>query len=329
MKIGVVGTGMIVPEFLRVAKQLDKAEISAIYGLPRNEQVLQQLCDAYSIARYFTDYDAFLQSDIDTVYVAVPNHLHYEMTKAAILAGRHVLLEKPFTSNFAQAQELFRLAEKHGTLLFEAIPNIYTPAYAQTPAQLSKLGNIKLVSMNYSQYSSRYDAFKRGIVKPVFDPQQAGGALMDLGVYNVHFVLGLFGEPLSLHYTANIEGGIDVSGVLTMKYPTFTATLTAAKDCKAPCHITLQGDSAYLHSTCPANEYRDFSVVANDGSRLALQSRDEQHRLYHELNYLIDAVKRSDRAAMERARRQTLAVMKVLDEARRQVGLPTLEQRAD
>ncbi len=75
-----------------------------------------------------------------------------------------------------------------------------------------------MVQCNFSQYSSRYHDFCAGQGLASFDPECAGGALMDLGVYNVSYVVGLFGSPNKVHYAANMERGIDTSGVLTMEY---------------------------------------------------------------------------------------------------------------
>ena len=88
-----------------------------------------------------------------------------------------------------------------------------------------------MVQCNFSQYSSRYHDFCAGKVWPSFDPACAGGALMDLGVYNVSYVVGLFGSPNKVHYAANITRGIDTSGVLTMEYRSFKAVSINAKRC--------------------------------------------------------------------------------------------------
>ena len=78
----------------------------------------------------------------------------------------------------------------------------------------------------------------------MFDPACAGGALMDLGVYNVSYIVGLFGEPNQVHYTANVERGIDTSGILTMDYTGFKAVSMAAKDCAAPARCIIQARRA-------------------------------------------------------------------------------------
>ena len=118
---------------------------------------------------------------------------------------------------------------------------------------LPRIGRVKLVQCNFSQYSSRYDAFCKGETPPVFDPNCAGGALMDLGVYNVSYIVGLFGEPNQVKYTANIERSIDTSGILTMEYSGFRAVSIAAKDCAAPARYVIQGTKGYILQKSTAN----------------------------------------------------------------------------
>ena len=85
-----------------------------------------------------------------------------------------------------------------------------------------------------------------GDVQPAFDPACAGGALMDLGVYNVSYIVGLFGEPNQAKYTANMERGIDTSGILLLKYPDSLCQCTGAKDCAAPGSVQLIGDAGRI-----------------------------------------------------------------------------------
>ncbi len=94
-----------------------------------------------------------------------------------------------------ELDELIKIAKQQNCLLFEAITNQYLPTYQDIKEKLNEIGKIGIISSNYSQYSSRYDAFKRGEILPVFDVNQSGGALMDLNIYNIHFVVGLFGKP--------------------------------------------------------------------------------------------------------------------------------------
>ena len=126
MKLGIVGSGMIVKDFLKMFNELNGIELLGISA--RNEENLKNLCVQYPIERYYLSYEEMLENkDIDTIYVTVPNDLHFIMSKKALLAGKNVICEKPFTTNLKEALELKEIAEKEDLFLLEAIPNRFFP----------------------------------------------------------------------------------------------------------------------------------------------------------------------------------------------------------
>ncbi len=189
MKLGIVGSGMIVGDLLSFIHDIKDIQLIHISGTRRSEEKLKQLKEEHDFLRYSTDYQNLLDDqEVDTIYVALPNHLHYEYAKRALLANKHVILEKPLTSTYEEAKELQELAILKKLFLWEAITNQYLPNYLKIKELLPELGNIKIVECNYSQYSSRYDAFKEGNILPAFDYKKSGGALMDLNIYNIHLL---------------------------------------------------------------------------------------------------------------------------------------------
>lgn len=322
MNIGILGSGLIVPDFLEAASKIREYNFHGICATERSKERMEKLSKDYGIKHIYTNYDEMLDNeDIDVIYVAVPNSLHYSFTKKALLKNKNIILEKPFTSNYDEAKELAELAEEKGLYLFEAITNQYFPNYLKIKELLPELGDVKIVQLNYSQYSSRYDQFKKGNVLPVFDPKKSGGALMDLNVYNIHFVLGLFGEPKSINYFANIERGIDTSGILVLNYPTFKCVAVGAKDCKAPTSINIQGDKGYIHSDCPANVLSTFTYGSNLGKEEEFNLNTNKERLYDELVAFKDIVLNKDFEKNLKQLKHSLNVMKILDEARKQAGI--------
>lgn len=322
MKTAILGVGSIIPEFLKAAAALDGLELYAIFGREHNLERMKELQEKHRICKIYHDYDELLaDGQIEAVYVALPNHLHYSFALKALEKKKHVAVEKPFASTYQQAKTLVDAAAKNKCIVFEAISNQYMPNYGKTRELLSELGTVKIIQMNYSQYSRRYDKFKEGIILPVFDPQMAGGALMDLNVYNIHYILGLFGKPDAVHYTANVERGIDTSGILTMEYPSFQCVCVGAKDCKAPVSINIQGDRGYIHSDDPANAYNTFSFVDNDGKTTEYSLNGGMPRLYHEFQVFVDMVKKNDLELAGKYNQHSLDVMEILDEGRRQVNV--------
>lgn len=110
MKTAILGAGTIVPDFLETAKEVDEIELYAIFGRESSVLKMQELQTKYDIAHIFCDYRELLADrKLELVYVALPNDLHYSFAKQALEAGKHVILEKPFTANREQARELIPL----------------------------------------------------------------------------------------------------------------------------------------------------------------------------------------------------------------------------
>ena len=321
MKLGIIGAGKIVREFLPKLIKMPELEIRALLCGPRHREEAEELCRSFGVPETVTTFDELCAAGIDTVYIAVPNHLHFEYCRRALEAGCNVIVEKPMTSDFREAEKLGQLAESRGLMLFEAITTRYFPGYEMLREWLPEIGTVKQVNCSYCQYSSRYDAFRRGEILPAFDPACAGGALMDLNLYNVHFVMGLFGCPDSADYLANIEKGIDTSGTLLLRYPGMTAVCTAAKDCSAPFSFVIAGTDGYLTTQYPPNLLGRVTLHRNRGAEECFDDEMSQQRMLPEFRFFADCIARQDYAACRERLTQSLAVSKVLTEARRKAGI--------
>lgn len=293
MKLGILGTGMIVQDVLPTFNELDFEKVY-ILSTPKTLEHTKQLVDKYHLDGMYLDYDELLASDIDTVYVALPNFLHYSFSKKALEAGKNVICEKPITSNYKEFKELRDLAKEKNLIIVEAMTVHYMPAYQSVKDKLKDLGKIKIVTLNYSQYSSRYNAFKEGMILPAFDYHKSGGALYDLNVYNIHFIVGLFGKPLSVHYLPNIEKGIDTSGILTLDYDTFKAVSIGAKDCKAPLMNTIQGDEGNIVVNTPVSRITTYTYNTNSGESIDIDLNEDKHAMSYEFKQFIKMIDEKD-----------------------------------
>ena len=316
MRLGIFGTGMIVKEVLPVLAATEGLELVAILATPGSLQTGQALAQTYGMAYASSQLEDILSdSSIDTVYVALPNHLHHAYSRKALLAGKHVICEKPFTLNLADFDDLAQLAQERGLFLLEAITNQYLPEFAALKNRLPELGAPKLLLANFSQYSSRYNAFQEGQLPPAFDPEKGGGALRDLNIYNIHLIVGLFGQPKGVAYVANCQRGVDTSGVLTLDYGDFQAVLLAAKDCDAPGLISLQGNQGTLSVAGRANSLGPISFQAIHGARQDLDILPASHRMAPEFAAFVAIVDSQDQARADQALAHSRAVMVVLDQA--------------
>lgn len=343
MKIAVVGTGLIATYALPNLAHWGW-DVVAIVGTERSAQKTRELAASYH-AQAFTSYDDFLATvtaastaadapvaaatsasataatlSCDAVYIAVPNHLHYQLTLQAICAGLNVILEKPFASNATEAFELACAARNAGVFLLEAITTLYQPNYRKLQEWLGRIGQVHIASTNYSQYSSRYDAFCAGTILPAFDPAKAGGALMDLGTYCISWLVGLFGKPASVHYEANIERAIDTSGITTLDYGDFKAVAIAAKDCGAPTSNLIQGTKGYLIQELSPSVGGAVTLHLNDGTEEHFDAA-LSNRMEAEFCEFARIIRQNDYAACEHRLEQSLVIAQVLTEARTSAGI--------
>ena len=322
MKLGIVGSGMIVGDLLSFIEQIPEIELVHISGTKRSEEKLRTIYQEHHFQRYSTSYDELLNDEqVDTIYIALPNHLHYTYALQALEAQKNVILEKPMTSNIEEAKELQRVATSNRLFLWEAITNQYLPNYHKIKSLLKDLGKIKVVECNYSQYSSRYNAFKEGNILPAFDYTKSGGALMDLNIYNIHLLVALFGAPKTVQYQANIEKNIDTSGIITLDYVKFKAVLIGAKDCKAPIMTSIQGDQGCIVLDTPANNASRFKVLKNDQSEMEYNEQNGKHRMYFEFVEFVKIIEQKDYQRAEEMMEKSLIAMEIATKARQSAGV--------
>lgn len=321
MKLGIVGSGRIVNEFLTITKYLKEVELTAIFGTRRSESILNDFRDQYNIKNVFVSYEEFLRCKMDTVYIALPNHLHFQYALTALEAGKNVIIEKPFTSNYNEAKRLSNEATQNHLFLFEAISNQYLPNYKKIKELVPSLGKVKIVQCNYSQYSSRYNEFKEGNVLPAFSPVCSGGALMDLNIYNIHFVVGIFGSPKNIEYFPNMERGIDTSGILILDYETFKCVCVGAKECKGPSISIIQGDLGFIYSDTPLNFCENFEIKLNDGTCHLIDENNYTHRMINEFAEFVEMIESKEFAKCFHMLEHSLIVSEVQTIARTKSGI--------
>ncbi len=318
MQLAIFGTGMIVQEVLPVLSNLKEIALEAILSTDRNLPQAATLAERYGINQYTSSVEDILGNPaVDTVYVALPNHLHYRYSRLALLAGKNVICEKPFTLTLAEYDDLVELAQAHDLFLLEAITNQYLPAFSALKKQAETLGQIKIVTANYSQYSSRYDRFMAGELPPAFDPQKGGGALRDINIYNIHLIVGLFGRPQSVAYHPNIWRGVDTSGILLLEYAGFQAVAVGAKDSTGVNGLSIQGNQGRVTMSGSTNSLGPVSYHSQQGEIKMVSPAPTEHRMAAEFRHFARILSRRDKNAVQKAIMHSRDVMVVLEAAAR------------
>jgi len=319
INVAVLGTGKIIPEAVSAMQSSGKFRVANIWGRPHSRDKAAALAERFGVEKFTCDpEDIAADPTIDFVYVGLVNSVHHEYAKKFLDAGKNVIVEKPFTTSAQEARDLIDTALSKRLYLFEAVTNLHLPNFFAIGDALPKIGSVKLVLCNYSQYSSRYDAYRdEHIVAPAFDPKTFGGALTDINVYNLNLVVALFGLPKKISYAANFGwNGIDTSGTVTMEYDGFIAQCTGAKDSGSPCFFSVQGDHGYIYSTSPPNELTEFELAVRGEPVKKFSLNQFDHRMVHEFVAFAEIFERGDYAAVERGLKTSLDVMTVLDAAK-------------
>lgn len=316
MKLGMVGSGMIVGDCLEAVEGLENVECAALCVREHSREKGRELCGKYHIPTLYTEYEELLKNaDIDFIYIGIVNTEHYSYAKRALEAGRNVILEKPFTVTAAQASELAEIAEEKSLFLWEAITTLYFPNFEYVRENLGRLGEIKLIQCNFSQYSSRYDRYLKGDIAPAFDPALCGGALYDLNIYNLHFVTALMGLPEKIVYYPNRgHNAVDTSGILVLGYDGFSAECAAAKDCSGPNFGIVQGTKGWLRVNGQTSICASVDVCL-EGRTETVNYNTGTHRMQHEFLAFEKYYREKNYEKCYVNLKHTVEVMKLLESA--------------
>ncbi len=320
IKLGTIGSGAIVHSILDNVKIEEGIRLVAVYS--RSEEKGKALAAEYGADKVYTEMDAFLADDeVNFVYIATPNLLHYEQTKKALLAGKNVICEKPFCTKAEQAHELVDLAREKHLFLVEAVPTAFLPNFDILRRELPRIGRVKLVLGNYSQYSSRYDRLLNGEVPNVFNPECGAGCLMDINFYNVYLNVALFGKPNDVVYYPNIYPGlVDTSGILIMCYDGFISQSAGAKDTWGVNSFQIEGEKGYIYITDGSNGIAEVRVVTKTSDEI-FNDQPNSDRWFYEVQNLTKLVLADDYDAIYERLDVMLDVVATLESSRKKAGI--------
>ena len=320
IRLGTIGSGMIVHSILDAVRVTEGIICGAVYS--RTLEKGQELAEQYEASKVYVNLEEMLaDEDINFVYVASPNLLHYEQTKAALLAGKNVICEKPFCTRAKQARELVDLAKERRLFLVDAVPTAFLPNFEILKQKLSEIGKIKLVLSNYSQYSSRYDLLKKGEIPNVFNPKFGGGRLMDINFYNVYLNVALFGKPREFVYFPNrYKSLVDTSGVLVMQYDGFVSQSAGAKDTWGVNSVQVEGEEGYIYIKDGSNGLAEIQVVTKEKEEV-FNCQENSNRWFYEVQNMTKMILEDDHAQNDRNLEVMMEVIEVLESARKEAGI--------
>lgn len=211
---GILGTGTIARKFAAGLAFLPEAELAAVGS--RRQATADRFGDEFNVPRRHASYEALANDpEVDVVYVATPHTSHKADSLLCLNAGKSVLCEKPFTVNAHEAAEVITLARSKGLFLMEAMWTRFIPSVVQLRQFLADglIGEVRLLTADLG-FRAELDPKHR-----LFNPELAGGALLDVGVYTVSFASMIFGPPSRITGMAHLgQTGVDEQSAMIFGY---------------------------------------------------------------------------------------------------------------
>ena len=323
LRWGILGTGWIAERFVEALHAHTRQRVVVVGS--RSAEKGAEFASRHGIERSLVGYEAVVaDGQVDIVYVATPHSEHRDNALLAIAAGKHVLIEKAFTRNLAEATEVVDAARAAGVVAMEAMWTRFLPHMDVVRQVLADgvLGEIETAFADHGQWFPRDPDFR------LFDPNKAGGAMLDLGVYPVsfaHFALGTPGAAVATGTKAFTGVDRQISAVLTgfaghpMAHGIVTTTLAAL----TPTSAFIAGDDARLEIPGPFYGPQVVTVRRRDGG-IAVSDEPGIHEhagLSFQAAHLATVIAEGRPESHLLPLDETLAVMATMDELRRQVGV--------
>lgn len=318
IRIGTVGTSNITQKFLSAAAESKRFCYDAAYS--RNLEKAKEFGKKFGAKKYYCSLKEMAEDrDLDAVYIASPNFLHFEQAMLFLKAGKHVLCEKSLASNSWEAEQMMECAKEHNVVLLEAIRPIFDPGYAAIESNISKLGKIRQVRLVFGRYSSKYDDFLEGKEPNIFNPNCSAGALMDMGVYCVHPLIGLFGFPEKLQSACvKLPNGIDGNGLILGTYPEMIAELSYSKISDSQLCNEIQGELGAM-MIADLSSPEDIKISYKNGNEEVLEVPVCDNNMVYEAIAFADAIE--NQKDITKYHEMSLLAMKLMDEIRKQQGI--------
>ncbi len=278
-----------------------------------------EFADKFTIPNRHQGYEALVNDpEVDVIYVSTPHPWHHEHALLALNAGKHVLLEKPFTINAREAQEIKDLAASKGLFALEAMWTRFLPSMDAIFEVISSgiLGELRLVAADHSQYLPH--------VERLWNPALGGGALLDLGIYPVSFALRVLGLPRMTTARATLTGQkVDETTSIIFEYENGAqATLTTCMSAAGPVTATVTGTYGRIEIDGPFYNQTSFKVYNQGGE--VIQSYDEkivgigrQYQGLHLEKCVAEGLLESPTMSLT----ETVEIMQVMDALRAQIGV--------
>lgn len=317
MKFAILAPGHIAHSMAMAVSKIDKIECYAVAS--RDYERAAEFAREWGFEKAYGSYEEMVKDpQVELVYVASPHSHHYGHARLCLEHGKHVLVEKAFTVNAKQARELVRLSEEKGLLLAEAIWTRYMPSRKMIDDILASgvIGNVTSLTANLGYILPHVERMQ--------NPELAGGALLDLGVYPINFALMAFhGNIKEVNATAIMSPkGVDWMNSITLSFEDGKmAVLHSDMLAQTDRQGVISGDKGYLEVQ-NINNCEEIRVFDLERKMTACYQVPEQINGYeYEVLSCIQAIEDGRTECEEMPHSEILRVMELLDRIREQWGM--------
>lgn len=322
---GILGTGKIARAFATALADLPDAVLAGVAS--RSQDKADAFAAEFKAAAAYGSYEALAAAgDIDLVYIATPHPQHAANALLVLENGMGALVEKAFTVNAREAEQVVALARSKRLFLMEAMWTRFLPALAEVKRIIAsgEIGEVSQVVADFG-FTASFGPEHR-----VFNPALGGGALLDLGIYPLSIAASLLGPVREVQAQAQIgPTGVDVQTGFTLRHEGGGMSVCSCSFlARTPGELTVSGTRGHVRMNTMFHRARTVTVALEDGSTRTVDTPYLGNGYVHEA---IEA-QRCFRAGLVESpgmtHEETLALMRVMDEIRRQVGVAYEADRA-
>ncbi len=319
IRIGIIGRNFVVDWMLAAMEQVPQLRPTALYS--RQAETGREFAEKYGLHAVYTDLEQFASADsFDAAYIASPNCCHFEQAMCLLQHGKHVLLEKPGVLTAGQTEALIQTAREHHVVYLEAMRLVFDDALPIMQAALPEIGTLRRVTMEFTQYSSRYDRIRAGEQNiNAFNPALCNAAVLDMGCYPIHAIVSMFGAPAHVSAEAyHLQSGFEAGGIVLLRYEGFVCEAIWSKVCKQAAPSLLMGEDGSILLD-DINHIRRIWLQRRSGETVELPYVEKlPNNMMYELREFAGYI--TSGTQPEKRNRDSVITASILEQIRRQTG---------
>ncbi len=320
LRWGIIGLGKIAEHFARDFNDASSDQNELVAVASRTLDKARAFAQNHQISKFYGSYEAiFEDSEVDIIYIATPHNSHKKYSIEALKAAKHVLCEKPMGVNSAELREMIDVARKNNVFLMEALWTRWNPVILDVLELLhsDKLGSIIKVEADFG--------FK-ALMNPndrLFNPEFAGGALLDIGIYPLFLSYLLLGKPKSLNASATLSDlGVDLSTSMLLNYSNdvyFQGDCTILEDTETTATITCETGEVIISRRW--HEANSYQVTHSNGNidKFALDLKNRGY--YEEVKHCYEMIATGNIESDMWSLKNSVELAEILDQVRAKIGL--------